>query len=76
MLEPASSRPEIPEPVLDNWEQGLEPVDDSIDSDNGDYEGQSQESQGIQESQESQEENEFEQHGDDQDLLANWEGGA
>jgi len=51
MLGPASSRLEIPEPVpdnrepvLDNWEQGLEPADDSIDSDNGEYKGQSQES--------------------------------
>jgi len=60
------------EPVPDNWEQGLEPADDSIDSNDGEYEGQSQESQ---ESQESHEENELEQHGDDEDLFGNW-GGA
>jgi len=70
VLGPASLRLEIPEPVLDNrapvlntWEQGLEPVDDSIDSDDGEYEGQSQESQ------ESQEEKELEQHGDDEVLF-------
>jgi len=42
VLGPASSTLEIPEPVPDNrepvpdnWEQGLEPANDSIDSDNG-----------------------------------------
>ena len=44
----------------------------SIDSDDGEYEGQSQESP---ESQDSQEENELEQHGDNEDLFADW-GGA
>ena len=44
-------------------------MDNSIDPDDGEYEGQSQESQ------ESQEENELEQHGDDEDLFAEW-GGA
>ena len=75
MLGPVSSPLEIPEPVLDNrepvldnWAQGLEPADDSIDSDDGEYEGQSQESQ------ESQEENELEQHGDDKDLFVDWGG--
>ena len=41
--------------------QGLEPADDSIDSDNPEYECQSQDSQ------ESQEGTEFEQHWDDED---------
>jgi len=43
---PSSYRLEIPEliqdngkPVVDNWEQGLEPPDDSIDSDDGEYQG-------------------------------------
>ena len=66
MLGPASSRLEISEPVPDNRDQGLEPADDSIDSDDGEYESQSQESPG------SQEENELEQHGDDEDLFADW----
>jgi len=76
VLGPARTRPEIPEPVLDNWgpvpanwEQGLELVDDSIDSDDGEYKGQSQKSQ---ESQESQEEHELQEHGDDEDLFADW----
>jgi len=72
VLGPASSCLKIPEPVPDNWKQGLEPADDSIDSDDGKYQGQSQESQG---SQGSQEENELEQHGDDEDLFADC-GGA
>jgi len=88
VLGPASSGPEIPaplpdnrEPVLDNWEQGLEPAGDSIDSDEGEYECQSQESQESQESQDghkshkSQEENKLEHHGDDEDPFADW-GGA
>jgi len=67
-LGPASSPLEIPEPVPDQWEQGPEPADDRIDSDDREYEGQSQESQ------ESQEENESEQPGDDEDLFADWSG--
>jgi len=69
------------EPLPDNWEQGLEPVDDSRDSDDGEYEGQSQESQEGQEgqegqeSQEIQEENELEQHEDDEDLFPRIGGG-
>ena len=50
MLGPASSRLEIPEPVPDNWEQGLEAADDGIDPDDQEYERQSQESQESQES--------------------------
>ena len=73
MLGPASSQLEIPGPVSDNREsvpdkghsdQGLEPADHSIDSDDREYEGQSQESH------KSQEENELEQHGDDEYLFA------
>jgi len=79
LLGPASSRLEILEPVLDNWEQDLEPADDCIHSDHGEYEGHSEgglESQESQVSRESQAENELEQHGDDQDLFADWGGGT
>lgn len=69
VLGPASSRHEIPEPVPDNLEQGLESADDSIDSRDGEYEGNDSQSE---ESQESQEENELGQHGDDEDLSADW----
>jgi len=79
VLGPASSRLEIPEPVPenqkgvpDNCQSGLEPADDSVDSDNGEYEGQSQESQGSHVSQESQEENKLEPHRNDKDLFAEW----
>ena len=79
MLGPASSQLEIPGPVPDNWEpvpenreQGLEPADDRIASDDGEYEGQSQESQ---ENHERPEENRLERHGDDEDLFADL-GGA
>jgi len=48
-----SSQLEIPEPVPDNWEpipdnweHGLKPADESIHSDDGEYEGQCHESQG------------------------------
>jgi len=61
--------PDKREPVPDNWEQGLEPLDPSIDSDDGQYKGPSQE---CQESQEGQQENELEQHGDDEDLFVDW----
>jgi len=89
VLGPASSRLKIPELVPDNWEQGLELADDSIDSDDGEYEGHSQESLESQEtpespgsqespesqgSQESQEENNLEQHGDDKHLFPDWVG--
>jgi len=89
VLGPASSRLKIPELVPDNWEQGLELADDSIDSDDGGYEGQSpeslesqespespgsQESPECQGSQESQEENKLEQHVDDKHLFADWVG--
>jgi len=74
VLGPASSQLKIPEPVPDNWEQGLESADDSMDSDNGEYEGQSQETPESQKGQESQEENELEQRGDDEDLFADWGG--
>jgi len=40
VLGPDSSRLKIPQPLPDNSEQGLEPVDDSIDSNDGEYEGQ------------------------------------
>ena len=39
MLGLASSRLEMPEPVPDNWQQGWELADNSIDSDDGKYEG-------------------------------------
>jgi len=51
---PASSRPEIPKPVPDKWEQGLAPAVESILSDNGEYEGQSHVSQVSPECQERQ----------------------
>jgi len=77
VLGPASSRLDMPEPVPvnrgpvpDNWEQGLKPADDSIDSDDREYEGHSEKSQESQESTESQEENQLEQHGDDEELFS------
>jgi len=62
-------------------EQGLEPADDSLDSDDRQYEGQSAESQQRQESQEtletqeSAEEKELEPHEDDEYLFQDWGGG-
>ncbi|RPB00159.1 hypothetical protein L873DRAFT_1843128 [Choiromyces venosus 120613-1] len=65
----APSQLQIPEPVLDNLEQGLESAADSMDSHDGEYEGSDGQSQ---ESQESQKENELERHANDEDLLADW----
>jgi len=46
--EPGSSRLQVPEPVLYNWQQVLESADDGLDSNDGEYEGndgQSEESE-------------------------------
>jgi len=61
--EPASSPPQVPEPVLYNRQQVLDSADESLDSNDGEYEhndGQSEESK-------ESEENELGQHGDDTD---------
>ena len=63
----ASSRLEIQEPVPDNSEQDLASAGDSIDSHDGEYEGNNSQSE---ESRESQEENELGQHEDDEDQFA------
>jgi len=65
--EAASSRLQIPEPVLYNRQQVLESVDESLDSNDGEYEGDGQSG----ESQES-EKNELGQHGDDTDHQSAW----
>jgi len=61
--EPASSRLQVPEPVLYNRQQVLESADESLDSNDGEYEG----NDGQSEESEESEENEFGQHGDDMD---------
>jgi len=38
VLEPASSRLQVPEPVLYNWQQVLQSADESLDSNDGEYE--------------------------------------
>jgi len=66
--EPASSRLQVPEPVLYNRQQVLESADESLDSNDGEYEvnnGQSQKS-------EESEVNELGQHGDDMDHPSAW----
>jgi len=66
--EPASSRLQVPEPVLYKRQQVLESADESLDSNDGEYErndGQSEES-------EESEENELGQHGDDMDHPSAW----
>ena len=68
MREPASSRLQVPEAVLYNWPLVLESADESLDSNDGEYEcneGQSEES-------EESEENELGQHGDDTDHPSPW----
>jgi len=62
---PASSRLQVPEPVLYNRPQVLESADDSLDSNDGEYEGNDGQS-------EESEENELGQHGDDMDHPSAW----
>jgi len=66
--EPASSRLQIPEPGLYNRQQVLESADESLDSNDAEYEGNDDQ---CEESEES-EENELGQHGDDMDHLSAW----
>jgi len=61
--EPASSRLQVPEPVLYNQQQVLESADESLDCNDGEYGGNDGQSK---ESTESKE-NELGQHGDDTD---------
>ena len=66
--EAASLRLQVPEPVLYNRQQVLESADESLDSNDGEYEGDDGR---IQESEES-EDNELGQHGDDIDHPSAW----
>jgi len=66
--EPASSRLQVPEPVLYNRQQVLESADESLDSNDGEYEG----NDGQSEESEESEENEVGQHGDDMDHPSAW----
>jgi len=68
-MELASSRLEVPDPVLNHWQQVLESANESLDSNDGEYKS----NDGLsEESQESQEENELSQHGDDTDHQSAW----
>jgi len=66
--EPASSQLQVPEPVLYNRQQVLELADESLDSNDGEYEGNDGQSAESEES----EENELGQHGDDMDHPSAW----
>jgi len=66
--EPASSLLQVPEPVLYNQQQVLESADESLDSNDGEYEGNGGQSEESEES----EENELGQHGDDMDHPSDW----
>jgi len=66
--EPASSLLQVPEPVLYNRQQVLESADESLDSNDGEYEG----NDGQSEESEESEENELGQHGDDMDHPSAW----
>jgi len=69
VLELASSRLEVAEPVLNHQQQVLESANKSLDSNDGEYEGNDGQSE---ESEESEEENELSQHGDDTDHQSAW----
>ena len=69
VLELASSRLEVPEPVLNHRQQVLESANESLDSNDGEYEGNDGQSE---ESEESEEENKLGQHGDHTDHQSAW----
>jgi len=69
VLELASSRLEVPEPDLNHWQQVLESAHESLDCNDGEYEGNDSQSE---ESEESEEENKLSQHGDDTDHQSAW----
>jgi len=66
--EPASSRLQVPEPVLYNRQQVLESADESLVCNDGEYEG----NDGQCEEREESEENGLGQHGDDMDHPSAW----
>jgi len=66
--EPASSRLQVPKPVLYNRQQVLDSADESLDSNDGEYEG----NDGQSEKSEQSEQNELGQHGDDMDHPSAW----
>jgi len=69
VLELASSRLQVPEPVLNHRQQVLESANESLDSNDGEYEGNDGQSE---ESEKSQQENELSRHGDDTDHQSAW----
>jgi len=69
VLELASSRLKVPEPVLNHRQQVLESANESLDSNDGEYEGNDGQSE---ESEESEQENELSQYGDDTDHQSAW----
>jgi len=68
LREPASSQLQVPEPVLYNRQQVLESADESLDSNDGEYEGNDGQSDESEES----EENELGQHGEDMGHPSAW----
>jgi len=66
--EAASSRLQVPDPVLYNRQQGLDSADESLDSNDVEYEG----NDGHSDESEESEENELGQQGDDMDHPSAW----
>jgi len=66
--EAASTRLQVPDPVLYNRQQGLDSADESLDSNDVEYEG----NDGHSEESEESEENELGQQGDDMDHPSAW----
>ena len=69
MLELASSRLLVPDPVLNHWQQVLYSANESLDSIEGEYEGNDAQRE-VRE--ESEKENELSQHRDDTDPQLAW----
>jgi len=66
--EPASPRLQVREPLLYNRQQVFDSADESLDYNDGEYEG----NDGQSEESEESEENELGQHGDDTDHPSAW----
>jgi len=68
LREPASSRLQGPEPVVYNRQWVLDSADESLDSNDGEYEGNDGQSEESEESEETR----LGQHGDDTDHPSAW----
>ena len=73
VLELASSRLEVPEPVVNHQQEVLESANEILNSNDGEYKGNDSPTKESKESKESKEKNELSQHRDNTDHQSAWE---